>query len=812
MPLNSLPIQPNWLSPQLPREGRYVLGPLLGKGGMGEVMEAWDVVLCRTVAIKVLRHMEPTAMIRFMHEAQVQARVVHPNICRIYDIDSSEGSLKIAMQLVQGPNLEQAAPQLSVDEVVTILGQVAEAVHAAHRVNLIHRDIKPSNVLLERTAEGRWVPFLCDFGLALAMGEPALTASQAAIGTPAYMAPEQARGDRALVTPATDVYALGGSLHFALLGYPPGQGEPAPSGRRPAKAGLPKALDTIIQTCLMAAPERRYPTAAALAEDLWRFRNGEPVQGRGARCRRLALPWLSRRHRVPTLVGTVAVVALALSGYLAWMLADWDRQKTLADLFLLEAGSVARRYTDELGQPVHDLRPAQARVRTHMAALSARMAGQGRRAAGPGFLALARFHFLLGEFDLARQALDRAATLGVPEVNLANLRLRVLAGAAMWNPGAEAGPLPVAAAGVGEDDEEGVTAALAAFVHKDYLQSAQIIHRDLGLDPALHLPPGLEAAALCALGRQAFLAGDLAEAQARFQEAKEAADLRCGIWRSHPDLRHARARATLGLAETLMERGLPALPLLTVLADLCDEALRLGPDRQDLREDWLASRFLLAREQARRGQDPEPVLDAGLAFLGSPGKGDPGPESRAARMLFSWQLAERCLRRGEDPGPAMVEALRNAGPTPGYLRDFQAKVLNREASLEEARALDPRPTLDTLLDHCRPQAPGLAGWAPLEDAASAWLQRAEWERGHGLDSSASLENAQAMADRAIQIFPAAPDANALKGLACALEIALSPSRRPLLLPMARARLRLATSGGGRAELVSRLRRELERRS
>ena len=78
MPLNSLPIQPNWLSPQLPREGRYVLGPLLGKGGMGEVMEAWDVVLCRTVAIKVLRHMEPTAMIRFMHEAQVQARVVHP--------------------------------------------------------------------------------------------------------------------------------------------------------------------------------------------------------------------------------------------------------------------------------------------------------------------------------------------------------------------------------------------------------------------------------------------------------------------------------------------------------------------------------------------------------------------------------------------------------------------------------------------------------------------------------------------------------------------------------------------------------------
>jgi serine/threonine-protein kinase len=170
-----LKLQPDWLDSERPRLGRYVLGPLLGRGGMGEVVEAWDVVLCRTVALKVLKNLEATAVIRFMHEAQIQARIVHPNICRIYDVDASEGNVKIAMQLVRGPNLEQAARDLSITEVVSLMAQVAEAIHAAHRLKLIHRDLKPSNILLERGEDGRWFPYICDFGLAMAMDEPSLT-------------------------------------------------------------------------------------------------------------------------------------------------------------------------------------------------------------------------------------------------------------------------------------------------------------------------------------------------------------------------------------------------------------------------------------------------------------------------------------------------------------------------------------------------------------------------------------------------------------------------------------------------------------
>ena len=221
MPADPPSTQPEWLDGHPSSVGRYVLGPVLGLGGAGEVREAWDVVLCRTVALKVLRRMEPVGLIRFLHEAQIQSRLVHPNICRIYDVDNSGGVPKIAMQLVRGPTLSQVAPELTVREVVVILAQVAEAIHAAHRLNLIHRDLKPSNILLERSPEGRWVPFVCDFGLAMALDEPSLTLGPGLLGTPAFMAPEQSRGERRLVGPATDVYALGATLYFALFGDPP---------------------------------------------------------------------------------------------------------------------------------------------------------------------------------------------------------------------------------------------------------------------------------------------------------------------------------------------------------------------------------------------------------------------------------------------------------------------------------------------------------------------------------------------------------------------------------------------------------------
>ena len=136
---------------------------------MGEVREAWDVVLRRSIALKILKVMDPVSLIRFMQEAQIHARLIHPNICRIYDVESGDGTPRIAMQLVRGETLADAADHLSIPENIRLFALVAQAVHAAHQAKLIHRDLKPSNILLERGPEGTLTPYVCDFGLSDAM-------------------------------------------------------------------------------------------------------------------------------------------------------------------------------------------------------------------------------------------------------------------------------------------------------------------------------------------------------------------------------------------------------------------------------------------------------------------------------------------------------------------------------------------------------------------------------------------------------------------------------------------------------------------
>ena len=315
-------LQPPWLDAQAPREGRYVIGPLLGHGAMGDVFEAWDIVLARPVALKILKHLEPAAMIRFMHEAQLHARLDSPNICRIYDVDATGGTPRIAMQLIRGPNLEDASNDLDLAEIIDIMAQVAEAVHGAHLQNLIHRDIKPSNILLQWNGPGRWIPYLCDFGLAMALDGPSVTQPLAITGTPAYMAPEQVRGDRSLVGPPTDVYGIGSTLYFTLLGRPPcvstTTGEmlrvkrerrfPSPRSLDPQ---LPPALERILFRCLEPAPQDRYPSAAALAEALRQFQGTlagpagpEPAQPGPA-------GWTRRRRTLALAAGLVGAVGIS---------------------------------------------------------------------------------------------------------------------------------------------------------------------------------------------------------------------------------------------------------------------------------------------------------------------------------------------------------------------------------------------------------------------------------------------------------------------------------------------------------------------
>ncbi|MDR3670872.1 MAG: serine/threonine-protein kinase [Holophaga sp.] len=382
--------------------GRYRLGPRLGKGGMGEVFEAWDGLLGRRVALKTLNVPSASAILRFMREAQLQARVSHPNVCRIYDVDASGEVPVIAMQLVEGPNLQQAAADLTVVQAVEILGAVAMAINAAHRLNLIHRDLKPGNILLENDGMGGWTTYVADFGLAKDLAAVGCTETQVVMGTPEFIAPEL-HGDGSGVGPATDIYALGVTLQ-TVAGLCRGDGSPGPGGGR----ALPRRLRLIIARCLEERPQDRYHSAGELAEDLRRVLDGETLLAERGEWRR-GLRRFIRRH--PTWTVSLGLVLLLGTSFLGWtshLAARSHRQAALAQRFALEARDLENRLRVERLIPAHDLRPAHAQLQEGLDRIRKEMERLGPVALGPGNLALGRGYCYLGDLEQARRVLTTA--------------------------------------------------------------------------------------------------------------------------------------------------------------------------------------------------------------------------------------------------------------------------------------------------------------------------------------------------------------------------------------------------------------------
>jgi serine/threonine-protein kinase len=324
-------IQPVRHATELPQVPGYRVEALLGHGGMGVVYRAWHLRLNRAVALKMLLAgpcARPKELERFQREAEAVAGLRHGNIVQVYDVGDVDGRPYFTMELVEGGNLAdqiQGVPQPA-RQAAALVVTLAEAIHAAHQGGIVHRDLKPANVLLTR--EG--TPKVTDFGLARRLeGHGGLTQSGLPMGTPSYMAPEQARGEKGAIGPATDVYALGAILYEMLTGRPPFRAETSagtlqqvlhedpelPSRWNP---GVPRNLEIICLKCLRKEPRQRYATAAALAEDIQRFLRGEAIAARPAGPAERLARWVRRRPARAALVLGIVLTVLVLAVGTAW--------------------------------------------------------------------------------------------------------------------------------------------------------------------------------------------------------------------------------------------------------------------------------------------------------------------------------------------------------------------------------------------------------------------------------------------------------------------------------------------------------------
>jgi WD40 repeat protein/tRNA A-37 threonylcarbamoyl transferase component Bud32 len=415
--------------------GYELLGEL-GRGGMGVVYKARQIKLNRVVALKMILaggHAGAADLARFVTEAEAIARLQHPNIVQLYEVGEHGGLPYFSLEFCPGGSLDRklGGTPLPPRQAAALVETLARAMQAAHEKGVVHRDLKPANVLVAEDG----TPKVTDFGLAKKLGEAAgQTASGAVLGTPSYMAPEQALGKAKAVGPAADVYALGAILYELLTGRPPFKaattwdtvqqvvnGDPAAPSR--LQPNLPRDLETVCLKCLQKDPDRRYPSAADLADDLRRFQTGESIRARPVGYTERTWRWCLRN---PWVAASLAAVLLAWVTGFGLVLAQWReavRQRDRADgqtRLALEAREEAN--ANALGQANARVEAEQQRDRADQ---QARQATSAREAASANALGQMRARKEAEQAREAAQVAQRRAERELRRVEVARYALQL---------------------------------------------------------------------------------------------------------------------------------------------------------------------------------------------------------------------------------------------------------------------------------------------------------------------------------------------------------------------------------------------------
>lgn len=692
---------------------RYEVSLRLGAGGMGEVFRAWDPRLGRFVALKFLASSDPETIERFQREARAQARVDHPAICKVFEVGEVAGRHYIAMQEIHGLTLDRAARHLTLEQKVQLVREIAEAMHAAHRLGLIHRDLKPGNILVENAEDGSLRPYVVDFGIARDQQAPpgAATISGMIFGTIGYISPEQARGRFDEIDRRTDVYNLGTILYELVCGRHPFefldmfeslarlQSEDPPSPRR-FKPLLPADLETVILKAIERDPARRYESARALGDDLRRFLDGEPIVARRASVV-YRLRTRLRKHRViASVIAAALLLLLIAAGYALNERWRAEARAELAQRFGMQIKEielltrVARMLPPDRAIPIRSI------VLPRMESIRRQMAQRGAVAQGPGSYALARGSLALGDFPRAWSQLEETRRAGYETPDVHYARGQVLGHfyeeamtrtAAINEPELRQAARREAerryrapaveelrrAAGASIDAPELLHAQLALYEERfgDAIAAAR---RAAASAPWLYEAGLLEAKALRAQARVKADGGKFDDALADYAAAS-------GRLKSLAVT--ARADATIHYEDCVLRNqllGVVRFQRRITSADAaeasapCIEASRLDPAMSG---PWASRGGILnviGEDEVRFGGDPSPHIAAAQDALRRAIALDPHDASALAGLGRSESVMARWgMQRGIDPRPRLIAA----------------KQFLERAIAEDPRAASPRLTL-----------------------------------------------------------------------------------------------------------------------